>query len=296
MNSYLGDLYAILTAVSWSIAVIFFRLSTAHFETVPLKIFQNLVTTILFWLALLALGEPLKIDLSSRDWSLLIISAALGITLADTLYIAAIRRIGAGFQAIIDGLYTPSVLLLAYIGFRETVNAQTLLGGSLVLLSIWVAQHDYSRTHISRRDMWIGIALAILSQLSMAACVVILKDILKDHSVLQITAYRFTIGGALLLVLYSLTSKTRKKAFEGFRRWRTWHILMPGIILGTFASTLFWFAGFKHTLAARAAIYNQMSTVFIVLLAAYFFKEPLSPRRWLAVGLGVLGGSIVMWA
>ena len=57
--------------------------------------------------------------------------------------------------------------------------------------------------------------------------------------------------------------------------------------------TMLWTAGFKHTTAGRAAIYNQLSTVFIIILAVLFLKERLTMRKVLGVVLAV-GGAVVV--
>ena len=69
--------------------------------------------------------------------------------------------------------------------------------------------------------------------------------------------------------------------------------MIPMSFLGPFMGTMFWTAGFKYTTAGRAAIYNQLSTVFIVILAMFFLRERLTARKVLGVILAV-GGAIVV--
>ena len=66
-----------------------------------------------------------------------------------------------------------------------------------------------------------------------------------------------------------------------------------GSIFGTFLSVIFWLAGFKYTLAGRAAIYNQLATIFIILMAAVFLKEAMTRRKWLAVSSALSGALLV---
>ena len=64
-------------------------------------------------------------------------------------------------------------------------------------------------------------------------------------------------------------------------------------ILGTFLSVIFWLLGYKYTLAGRAAIYNQLSTIFIIIMAAIFLKEAMTRRKWLAVTCALFGAVLV---
>jgi len=52
-------------------------------------------------------------------------------------------------------------------------------------------------------------------------------------------------------------------------------------------------AGYKYTLAGRAAIYNQLSTIFIIIMAAIFLKEAMTRRKWLAVTCALSGALLV---
>jgi drug/metabolite transporter (DMT)-like permease len=64
-------------------------------------------------------------------------------------------------------------------------------------------------------------------------------------------------------------------------------------ILGPFLATLCWVAGFKHLTVGRAAIFNQMSTVFIVILAYVILKEQFTTRKTVGVVLAIIGSLIV---
>jgi drug/metabolite transporter (DMT)-like permease len=64
-------------------------------------------------------------------------------------------------------------------------------------------------------------------------------------------------------------------------------------LLGPFLATLFWIAGFKYETVGRAAIYNQLSTVFIILLAWLILKEHMSRRKVAGVVLAIAGALIV---
>ena len=57
---------------------------------------------------------------------------------------------------------------------------------------------------------------------------------------------------------------------------------------------ILWIAAFKLTDMASAAVLNQMSTVFIVILASLLLGEPLTARRITAAAVAVAGSIIVI--
>lgn len=292
LDAYLGDIYAIATAVSWSVAVIFFKWSSQSLATIPLKFFQNVVSGALLFISLVLIGDPVWVPFTQAEWLLIALSAIIGITAGDTFYVAAIRRLGAGPQALVDGLYSPFVIVLAYAFFGEILSAQVFWGAALILSAIILAHIDLRKFHVARKDLWIGLSYAVASQLAMAACVMLVRDLLRQHSVLLVTAYRFAVGTAVLLIIYSIRSGT-KGLWTGFKPSKAWAVTIPGTLLGPYLATLLWFSGFKYTLAGKAAIYNQLSTIFIVILAAVFLHERLTVSRIAAVVLAVIGGLVV---
>ena len=69
--------------------------------------------------------------------------------------------------------------------------------------------------------------------------------------------------------------------------------MIPMSIFGPFLATLFWIAGFKYLPAGRAAIFNQTSTVFVILLAYFVLKEQMTKRKIAGVTLAIAGALIV---
>lgn len=293
MSPYWGDLLAVSTALVWSFAVIFFRWGSDNIGTLPLKIFHNLVATVLFFICIPVFSQPWMPSLTASEWTLVLVSALLGITIGDTLYVAAIRRIGAGGQALLDCLYAPTIILLAFFAFEESFSLWGWVGSSLIIAAVFIA-HQAPADSLTRdlKSHRIGLLYGILSQFAMALCIILIRDILRKDSVLAITAYRY-IFGTLSLMILAWPRHSWGRMFSGFQWNQSLKSSLMGTFLGPFLATLLWFASFKYTTAGRAAIYNQLSTIFIILLAWIFLKEPLTRPKLVAVVLAVAGGYLV---
>lgn len=292
-TTWLGDVLALLTALTWSVAVLYYRWGSDNIGALALKVFHNLTATVILFVIAFAYGEALIPQLSFEGWLLVVASALIGITLGDTFYVAAIQRIGAGAQALLDGIYAPSIIFMAYLFFGETFSFCGWVGSALVLTAIFIAHPQLGTSfQWQTREEKVGFIYGILSQFAMAACVILVRDLLREESVLVITAWRYATG-SLLLWVYASIKLSPREALTGFQ----WHphirTSLIGTLLGPVITTLLWFASFKYTLAGRAAIYTQLSTIFIILLAWIFLKEPLSRRKIFAVILAVVGGYFV---
>jgi drug/metabolite transporter (DMT)-like permease len=65
--------------------------------------------------------------------------------------------------------------------------------------------------------------------------------------------------------------------------------MIPGTVLGSFLSLIFWIAGMKYTQASIAAILNQTSSIHQIVLATIFLKEPMTRRKAVAAVLALAG-------
>jgi drug/metabolite transporter (DMT)-like permease len=78
-----------------------------------------------------------------------------------------------------------------------------------------------------------------------------------------------------------------------FRPRRDWRFTMTGTLMGSYFALIFWLAGLKFTNAGTAAILNQTSTVYVLILATVILKESFTKRKVVATGMAVSGILIV---
>ena len=286
----MGDLYAVITAVCWSSAVILFDISTKNFTAIQLNVLKNFIGVFGFILTIILFSIPSP-NFSQQDIFTLALSGFLGILIADGLFLESLRRLGSGISAVVSTIYTPTVFIIAYILFNETINLHSYIGGVLVLGGITISVFQPPKT-IKKRDLYIGILFGIMANILTAYSVLIIKPIMKNNSVIYIALYRFSIG-FIFGILINILKSGIKQVIQKFKQGLTNQYVILGAFLGTYLSVIFWLAGYKYTLAGRAAIYNQLSTVFIIIFARVFLKEPMTSKKIIGVSLAIFGAMIV---
>ncbi|MDG1361999.1 MAG: DMT family transporter [Akkermansiaceae bacterium] len=288
-----GDICAVASALFWSVAVILMRVSGLKVPPLPLTFFKIWVAVLLLMGTLLWERSPWVLDLTSQDYLRLVVSAVLGITLADTMIASALNRLGASLQALADCVYSPVIALVGLVMFGEHLSAWEMVGGALVVSGVFVGA---TRTVEIKKpnDLWIGILLAAGAHIIMAVGILMVRDLFREHSLVWVSTFRFVVAGVVMLFWGALGGRKKlRHLFLGFRTRETWKFMIPMSILGPFLATLFWVAGFKHLNAGRAAIFNQLSTVFIVILAYLILKEKFTARKIAGVLLAIAGSLVV---
>tara|TARA_B100001996_G_C18654615_1_gene590723 strand:- start:824 stop:1696 length:873 start_codon:yes stop_codon:yes gene_type:complete len=286
----LGDIYAIITAICWSSAVILFDISSKKFDAIQLSALKNFIGVLGFIITILVFSIPLPI-FTIDDVFILFISGILGILIADLFFLESLRRLGSGLSAVISTIYTPSIFIISFLLYQETVSSHAYFGGLLVISGIAISTFKIPNL-VKTNDLYIGIILGIVAQILTAYSVLIVKPIMQDSSIVYIALYRFGIG-LLATILVCIIKYGYIPTYNNFKKGLSNYSVVFGSIMGTYLSVIFWLAGYKYTLAGRAAIYNQLSTIFIILMARMFLKEELSIKKMIGVGLSIIGALIV---
>lgn len=286
----MGEFQAVLAAVFWSVAVILMRLSGLSVSALPLTVFKSAVAMLCFLGTLLVLGEPLLPHLSGEQYFRLVISAVLGISIADTMFVAALNRLGASLQALADCFYSPTLAVVGFLMFRETLNWWEILGGVLVVAGVGLGMSRDGT--IEPRALLTGVLLAAGAHVVMGFGILMVRDIFREISIVWVSGFRFSVA-TVVLALFASSRGFQKNVLYPFQRRDLWKWMIPMSVLGPFIATIFWTGGFKYATPGRAAIYNQLSTVFIIILARVFLKESLTPRRLAGLTLAALGAVAV---
>lgn len=293
----LGAVLSLCAAFFWASAVILFKKSGEMFSPISLNVYKSLVALILVSLTMVVMKIPFFPDKPLNDWVLLAVSGFFGITLSDLFFFMALNRLGAGLVAIVECLYLPSVIFFSFLLLGESLTTGAIIGGFLVFIAVFVG--SMSRTKVPdpsviKQSSLSGILVGCLAMVLVAIGIVIIKELLDRTDVLWANFVRVAAGTVSLLI-YLFCHPKRKDYIRELKFSKSWLIALPASISGNYLALLCWVAGMKYTTASQAAILNQMSTIFIFILAALFLKEKITGHKTLAIALAVTGAGLTMF-
>src|SRR5262245_9432851 len=128
----MGEFLALFTALLHAIGIILYKRSVAFVTPLALNLFKNTVALILFVCTAVFLNTT-QVYIPPKDLALMLISGAIGIGISDTLLFMTLSRLGASRTALVDCLYSPFVIILSFLLWRETLAPFAFLGGALIL-------------------------------------------------------------------------------------------------------------------------------------------------------------------
>lgn len=294
----MGSAFALACAFFWAFAVILFKKAGERFSPIALNIYKSVVAMVLVGLTMVVMGIPFFPDAAPRVWWVLALSGLLGITLADIFFFIALNRLGAGMVAVVECLYLPGVLGFSYILLGERMGVLGIIGSGLVLCAILVGAvplKDLNPGTIGKSPNLWGLCAGILAMMFMALGIVIAKDVLDQADVFWATFIRVA-AGVLGLVPIVLCHPERMRFARELKFSNAWLNAFPATVTGNYIALLLWVAGMKYTTASRAGVLNQMSTIFIFILATVWLKEKMTAQRLAAIVLAVTGAYLVIFS
>lgn len=283
----IGEALALGSAATWAVGVILARQLGAYLPPLALNLLKNtLVLGVLAPVTLLLHWGDWPV-LPTQDLAIVLASGVIGIALADTLYFRALNELGAGRMGIIGNLYSPLVLLLGFVFLDERLGPAQWVGFGLVGLGVLLVSRPPGEWRTHPQHTVRGIVIGMLAIALMAVAVVMVKRILEAQPLLWVTMVRLAgaVGG--LLALAAWPAMRARMRFDP--RVVPWHRLVMAALIGQGLSMVFWLGGYKYTSASVAAILNESASVFLVVLAAVWLREPLGRRAFAGVLLTFSG-------
>jgi len=288
-----GEIFALLTALFFAISVILFKKSVGIVSPFALNLFKNCLAFPLLLITAFAMLPLRYVAIPLNDFLVMFVSGAIGVGISDTLFFIALNRLGASRTALIDCLYSPFVILFSLVLLDELIPMATMLGGALIIGSVVVSSKRSFGMAISRTQFWVGCMSGAAAMATVSFAIVLVKPVLNSYPLIWIATIRLA-GGLTVLLLLLPFHRDRKMVYRVFKPSPEWKWMAGGTFFGTYLSLITWLGGFKYSQAGRIALLNQTSTMLIVMFAAIFLKERLTPVKLLAVAMAFTGAAIIL--
>ncbi|MCA9245304.1 MAG: DMT family transporter [Phycisphaerales bacterium] len=291
----IGEALSLAAAISWAFAVILFKLSGQLASPLALNLFKNTLSMLLFVPTILLVPGLIHDwhDISTTDLGILCLSGFLGIAIADVLFFYGLDLLGVGLLSITECAYTPFVLLMSVLLLGERPSAFGVFGAVLVVSGVLAASGHAPPAGRTTRQIVLGIVCGLAAMGTMAFGIVYAKPALERVPLLWAATIRMAAGTAPLWILALLVPSRRKDIPVVLRPSANWRYMAPAAFLGTYLAFICWLGGYKYTTPTIAAVLNQSSTAFSLVLATLLLREPMTLRKALAVGLAASGALIV---
>lgn len=273
----LGAFLVVLSAAAIAVVPTLARIAyDGGSDILTISTSRSIVTTVICFLVMAALGRPLVIGGSA-----LRISLALGVLYAVHLYalLGAVSYLPVNIVILVFYLHPLMVGLVAILFGREAMSLARFgaLAAAIVGLGLAVG---FSLGNLN----WIGLALALTAAMLAAVTIIGGAHAMQSSDSLGVTCYMMLSAAASLIVICVIRGDLRLPVtllgWTGF----------GGVAIAYTVGTVTFFAAIPLLGAVRAAMISNLEPVLGILFAMAVLGEGVSPLQ--ALGIILVIGSI----
>lgn len=294
INNHLGELFALLTAIFWTVTAI-------AFESASLKVGSLVVNIVRLFLGLFFLciytaifrNKFLPTDATAEQWIWLCVSGFIGFTLGDLFLFKSFTLIGSRIAMLIMALAPPIAALLGWIILNESISLLGFAGMFLTIsgISLAIFSKHVETKKISLKFSPVGLLYAFGGAFGQALGLVLSKYGMNGYDAFASTQIRIIAGifGFGLLISYLGRWPSVYQALynkQGMIR------ITTGSFFGPFLGVSFSLLAIKYTQTGIASTIMAIVPILIIVPAILVFKQKVSIIEALGAIISVIGVSL----
>jgi drug/metabolite transporter (DMT)-like permease len=284
MNRTSWSTFALLNAAAlWGLATTGTKYALGGFGPVTLLAVELLAATCALWLGLCVRGYRLP-----RSWRTIVVLGLLepaGAYLGETL---GLTRTSASNGAVLSGLESTFVVVLAAIFLHERAQPRVLVAVGIGLLGLVTMEQASWLTGVGFGD-----SLVVCGMLSAAAYTIVARGLDDSSDALVVTAHQFAIATLAVAPLAVTAWASGIEAVPTHVPANYWLTAAAVGIGGFGASFVLYNKAITHTDASTAAVIINLIPAFGLAGAIVCLGEELTAER--LVGAALIAGSVALF-
>lgn len=294
MEAYLGHIAALTAALFWTLATLLYNQAGSFLSSAQLNLVKGLVATPLLLLALVLSQRTFAFD-GTLALYLLLLSGVIGITIGDTLYFSALRRVGPWHAMLLEYLAPPFAAILAWSFLNERMSLVEVAAASIIIAGILLVLSERKpeqQQPIKLSGIFAGIVAAACQAIGLVLAFEALNDFEAnplEAAFLRIAAGTVALTLALILLRPKMLKQTRSALRHTSLPW-----LLCAIVMGTFLAI--WLQQTAIAYISPGVAQTLLATAPLWLIPIQWLRgQPLSLRS-ISGGLVSLAGiSLLFW-
>lgn len=289
---YLGEFFAIITALGWALSSLFFESASKRADSISVNVIRLFLgITLLGVFTFFERGVFFPIDSTSFNWKFLGISGVIGLFLGDMFLYEAYVLIGARICMLFMTMTPLVVGIFGYIFLKESLSiiqiVAMLITCSGVLLVVIKPKEDSNEKKLSPK----GIVYISIATIFEAIGIVFTKIGSSGYNPSSSTQIRMICALGVFIVFLSV-KKLWKKIFLVLRDRKSILLITGGTITAT-AGITFLVMALNLGNAGVISTISSTSPILIIPISFIFFKEKIKLKE--IIGAFVSVGGIALF-
>lgn len=309
-SPHMGELMAVLTALTWSFGMFPFTEAAKRLGTNALNLFRLVLAVILLSIGTILFTEVSFSDLytspTSQHWLWLGISGIIGLALGDYCGFSAFVLIGTRLSSVFNTLSPAAALLFGFFINHEQINLIGLTGmtitiGGIIWLSLGKSEKQRS-SHLGPGVYVKGIAFAVLSAICQGVGVALSQRGLNiqvegsNINAIHASLIRMIAATAGVVCIAVLSGRLMQFVLPVFKnKNKGIGYAVAGTVFGPVIGMTFSMQAVSLTSASVAQTIFSLLPVFVLVLAHFFYNERITFKSFLGAVIAIAGVIILIW-
>ena len=291
----LGVIIALACALCWSVSLILLKIAGTQVHPIILNLGKNILGLVLLVPTAFLIDGAIDPSWPRKDLSLLLVSGFVGIGIADALTLRSMNYLNATKIAILECLFAPFIWILSLLFLNESIALIQFGGAALIAASVLLVtplRRQRLQDKAEEPQAGWGSFLMISGLFTMAIGIIMIKPVYQTIPLFWIITIRMLAGvaGSVFVLLFY---RDRRLMLKTLLTSTNKPLVIASFVTSSYLAISLWIAGYKYLEATIAAILNQTSTIFTVILAVMVLGERLSQRKVWATILATAGVIII---
>lgn len=291
MQSHLGEIAALLTAICWTLNAIAFEVAGKKIGSLSLSYLRLFIA--FFFLCIFSFfsrGLALPVDAALNTWIWLLISGLIGFVLGDVFLFQAFIEIGSRISLLIMSVAPPLTALIGFIVLGERISLIGLLGMFITMVGIGMVilskNSDEKKVEFNRPIK--GLIYASIGALGQALGLIFSKIGIGDYNPLAATQIRI-IAATIGLTILITKNKKWPEIKDAIKNKSAMPALVAGSIFGPFIGVSLSLLAVKYTATGIVSSISSISPIIIIPASIMIFKEKVTPKEILGAVVSIAG-------
>ncbi|MBY9011364.1 MAG: DMT family transporter [Candidatus Lokiarchaeota archaeon] len=310
MPELIGYILTLDALFTWGIASLVYKFSLGKIKSKPSLLFRLIFVTCSTFLFSLLFGSFTSIFLLSTqnltEYLVACLVSGLSVTIGDLLYFISLEKIDASRAFPLTQLSLIFVYPFAFILFGEELNFSILIGGMLILLSVFFLSSKDKPNNIeessekekkSSENLILGVLFAVGAAFLWGLSIVAFNQARIISNEVFVTNFVRVFFGAIFFLIVGIFQKDFYSSFTKANRKNIKYFIFVGIAgalsLGL-ADTLFYKAAEINGLVLTST-FTANTPMLQQILSILILKEKFRKRFIFAVGLIIIGNYIIIF-
>ena len=291
MSHHLGEFYALLVALFWTITALSFESAAKKVGSLPVNLIRLclgfLFLTLMNWIFR---GYPLPTDASMHNWIWLSVSGFIGFVFGDLFLFKSYTIVGSWFAMLIMTLAPPLAAIFGYFILGEKLSYLGFFGMILTMggIAIAIFKRDEEAENLKIDKPILGILYAFFGALGQALGIVFSKYGMGTYPPFAATQIRILTGIAGFALIITLFRRWSKVG-AAFRNKKGIMAITSGAFFGPFLGVSFSLTAIRYTSTGVASTIMAMVPILIIPPSVLLLKHKITTREVIGSVISVIG-------